>query len=100
MADKMPHKPKMASKSDAPPGLELDGHGNAIPFDERTDGDKQKVRDNIASALQGTQSVKNPNKEAEIPAQMRPGLAGVQQSKAHPSGPAGQQGGTKGTGRE
>jgi hypothetical protein len=71
MATDTPHKPKMAARSDAPPGIEVDGHGNIIPFEDRTKGDKQKVRDNIAAAIHGEQS----------------------------TDPAGKQGGTKGTGR-
>ncbi len=46
-----PRKPKMATPKDTPPGLEVDAHGNPIPFEKRTEGDKQKVRENIAAAL-------------------------------------------------
>lgn len=46
-----PHKPKMSVKHDTPPGLELDEHGNPIPFDKRTEGDKEKVRTHIADML-------------------------------------------------
>lgn len=92
-------KPKMATRHDTPPGLELDGLGNAIPFEKRTTGDQQKVRDNIAAALQGQHSVKDPQHEAEIPAPMPPGLAGSRQTPTHPPDPAGQQGGTKGGGK-
>jgi hypothetical protein len=38
------HKPRMAPQKDAPPGLEQDGCGRAIPFDQRTEEDQEKVR--------------------------------------------------------
>ncbi|MEO8301104.1 MAG: hypothetical protein ABI608_04880 [Rhizomicrobium sp.] len=37
-------KAKMAPLPSAPPGLEQDNHGNAIPFEERTPEDQEKVR--------------------------------------------------------
>jgi hypothetical protein len=37
-------KAKMAPQPSAPPGLEQDEHGNAIPFDQRTEEDKEKAR--------------------------------------------------------
>ena len=37
-------KAKMAPQPSAPPGLEQDAHGNAIPFEERTDEDQEKAR--------------------------------------------------------
>jgi len=40
-------KPKMASQPSASPGLEQDSHGNAIPFEQRTEEDKEKARRGI-----------------------------------------------------
>jgi hypothetical protein len=37
------HK-KMAPRSDSPPGIELDGEGNVIPFAQRTKEDQDKDR--------------------------------------------------------
>jgi hypothetical protein len=37
-------KPKMAPQPEAPPGLEQDSHGNAIPFEQRMEEDKDKAR--------------------------------------------------------
>jgi hypothetical protein len=37
-------KPKMAPQRSAPPGLEQDGRGNAIPFEQRTEEDREKAR--------------------------------------------------------
>ena len=37
-------KAKMAPQPSAPPGLEQDQHGNAIPFEQRTEEDQEKVR--------------------------------------------------------
>jgi hypothetical protein len=37
-------KPKMAPQPSAPPGLEQDSLGNAIPFDQRTEEDQAKAR--------------------------------------------------------
>lgn len=37
------HK-KMAPRPDAAPGLELDGEGNVIPFEQRTKEDQDKAR--------------------------------------------------------
>jgi hypothetical protein len=34
-------KAKMAPQPDAPPGLEQDNHGNAIPFEQRTEEDQK-----------------------------------------------------------
>lgn len=61
------HKSKMSMKQDTPPGLELDEHGDPIPFDERTEGDKQKVRENIATAMQSEGSLNISEHEREIP---------------------------------
>ncbi len=37
-------KSRMAPQPTAPPGLEQDAHGNAIPFEERTPEDQEKTR--------------------------------------------------------
>ncbi len=37
-------KARMAPQPSAPPALEQDNHGNAIPFEERTEEDQEKVR--------------------------------------------------------
>ena len=37
-------KSRMAPQPSAPPGLEQDAHGNAIPFEERTEEDQEKAR--------------------------------------------------------
>jgi hypothetical protein len=47
----MTDKPRMAPNPDAPPGLEQDGKGNVIPFNRRTEDDKEKVRRMIAVAI-------------------------------------------------
>jgi hypothetical protein len=39
---------KMAPQPSAPPGLEQDSHGNAIPFEERTPEDQEKAHANRA----------------------------------------------------
>ena len=36
-------KAKMAPHPTAPPGLEQDARGNAIPFEQRTEEDKEKT---------------------------------------------------------
>jgi len=61
------HKPKMAPSPDAPPGLEQDNKGRPIPFEKRTEDDKEKVVETIAAGLHGshTGNVKNPEHEAE-----------------------------------
>jgi hypothetical protein len=91
------HDTRMAPAADAPAGLELDGEGNLIPFDRRTEDDKQKVRDAVAASLhQDTAgSTKNPEHEAENPAPMPQADQGkaVPRSKAHD--PEGQQGSTQ-----
>jgi len=38
------HRAKMAVPPDAQPGLELDNKGNQIPFDERTEEDRERAR--------------------------------------------------------
>lgn len=53
MTTEPPHKPKMTTGSDTPPGLELDEHGNPIPFEKRTEAEKEKVRAAIAAAMHG-----------------------------------------------
>ena len=78
---------KMHPKPGSPPGIELDGHGNVIPFEQRTKDDQER-----AAAAGG--SVKNPEGEAETPAPMK----GDKQGKGGRGvdyDPAGQQGGKK-----
>jgi hypothetical protein len=91
------HKTRMASAADAPAGLELDGEGNPIPFDRRTEDDKQKVRDAVAAGLhQDTAgSTKNPEHEAENPAPMPQGDQGRAVPRSKPHDPEGQQGSTQ-----
>jgi len=38
------NKAKMAPQPSAPPGFEQDQHGNAIPFEQRTEEDQEKAR--------------------------------------------------------
>jgi hypothetical protein len=40
----MPQHSRMASRKDAPPGLEQDSQGNTIPVSQRTQEDQQKAR--------------------------------------------------------
>lgn len=47
----MTDKPRMAPHPEAPPGLEQDGKGNPIPFEKRTQEDKDKVRQAIADGI-------------------------------------------------
>ena len=47
----MTDKPRMAPQPEAPPGLEQDGKGNPIPFEKRTEEDKEKVRHTVADAI-------------------------------------------------
>jgi hypothetical protein len=44
LAGQQGKKAKMAPRPDAPPGLEQDGQGNPIPFEQRTEENQQKVR--------------------------------------------------------
>jgi len=76
------HKARMQPRPEASPGLETDGKGNVIPFDQPT-------RDDQAAA---SRSVKDPEKEAEAPASMPPEQQG-QGGTPRPDDPAGQQGG-------
>jgi len=51
----MPHqpnaKPRMAPQPSAPPGLEQDAHGNAIPFEQRTEDDQELTRSHASGRL-------------------------------------------------
>ena len=38
------HKPRMAPRAEAEPGLEQDGKGNVIPLSQRTKDDQEKAR--------------------------------------------------------
>ena len=98
----MTDKPKMAPGSGTPPGLELDANGKQIPFEKRTEGGQQRVRENIAAATHGSvsQSIKNPNNEAEVPARMPASEAGKKNPADGPHDLEGQQGGTEGGGHE
>jgi hypothetical protein len=40
---------KMAPQPSAPPGLEQDAHGNAIPFEKRTEDDQDLARNKPAT---------------------------------------------------
>jgi hypothetical protein len=46
-----PHRAKMAPLKEAPPGLETDGQGDIIPFEERTRDDQEKVRAAVADKM-------------------------------------------------
>jgi hypothetical protein len=39
-----PKRPRMAIPPEAPPGVEQDGKGNLIPFEQRTEDDQEKAR--------------------------------------------------------
>lgn len=56
----MTDKPRMAPNPEAPPGLEQDGKGNVIPFQKRTEDDKEKVRRVIADAIKEDDGGKSP----------------------------------------
>jgi len=88
------HKPKMAPQKDAPPGLEQDSLGNPIPFEERTEDDKEKVIENLAGKMHGGASIKNPEGEAENPAPMPKADQRPSSGKPYPHDPEGQQGST------
>jgi hypothetical protein len=45
------HRAKMAPLKEAPAGLETDGQGNIIPFEQRTKDDREKVMHAIAEKL-------------------------------------------------
>ena len=77
---------KMRPRADAPPGLELDGHGNPIPLEKRTPEDQEKAR------AASTMSVKNPEQEAQNPAPMPRAQQG-QGGSPPDSDPQGHQGG-------
>ena len=64
------HKAKMAPHADAPPGLEQDQLGNPIPFEDRTEEDKEKTQESLADKMHEDASVKNPEHETENPAPM------------------------------
>ena len=81
---------KMRPNKDAPPGIELDGHGNVIPLAQRTKEDQDAAR--AAGETEG--SVKNPEREAEHPAPMPRDLQGRGGKKLERD-PEGQQGGQR-----
>ena len=91
----MNDKPRMAPHPQAPEGLEQDGKGNPIPFEERTEEDKEKVRRAIADGIHtDSSSIKNPENEAEIPAPIPANIRGTQRQDSEPD-PGGQQGGQR-----
>ena len=63
-------KAKMATPPGAPIGVELDEKGNLIPFEKRTKGDKEKIRDHIAEGLHKASPTKNLERDADNPAPM------------------------------
>lgn len=75
-------KARMQPKPDAPPGLETDGKGNVIPFDQRTRDDREAARS----------SLKDPEGDAKAPASMPREQQG-QGGPPRPHDPAGRQGG-------
>jgi hypothetical protein len=78
---------KMRPQPGDSPGMARDGHGDAIPLDERTEDDRR-----TANAAGETGSVKNPDQEARHPAAMPRDQQGQGGSKRDRD-PAGQQGG-------
>ena len=76
------HKAKMRPKPGSPPGIELDGHGETIPFAQRTEDDKR-------AALSG---VKNPQHEAENPGAIPEARQGEAANGRKPHDPEGHQG--------
>lgn len=79
------HKPRMAPHPDAPAGLEQDGQGKPIPFEQRIEEDKAKVRKAVA------EGIKNPQNEAEIPAPSLKIMRGKHETSDEPVDPEGQQ---------
>ena len=61
------HRAKMAPLKTAPAGLETDGQGNIIPFEERTKDDQEKVTRAIAQKLHG-----EPAEDPAQPANTKP----------------------------
>ena len=90
------HKAKMQPRAEAPPGLETDGKGNVIPLDQRLPEDQAKA---VGQGL-ADQSVKNPDHEAENPASMPQGARRGSPLREANDDSAGQQGGTRGGGRD
>lgn len=89
----MSAKPRMAPHPQAPKGLEQDGEGNPIPFEKRTEEDKDKVRRTVADGIHpDSQSVKNPENEAEIPAPSPDNIRGTHSQRLTQHDPEGQQG--------
>ena len=92
----MTDKPRMAPHPQAPKGLEQDGKGNPIPFVERTEEDKEKVRRAIADGIHtDSSSIKNPENEAEIPAPSPTSIRGTHQHQDSERDLKGQQGGQR-----
>jgi hypothetical protein len=76
------HKARMQPRTEAPPGLETDGKGNVIPFDQRTRDDREAAG----------HSLKDPEGEAQAPSSM-PRQQQGQGGTPRQDDPAGQQGG-------
>ena len=55
-------KAKMAPQPSAPPGLEQDAFGNAIPFEQRTEDDQELARGGLKDASR--QGVPRPRENA------------------------------------
>lgn len=89
-------RPRMAPHPHAPEGLEQDGKGNPIPFEDGTEEDKEKVRRAIADGIHpDSSSVKNPENEAEIPAPSPANIRGTHKDQDGERDPEGQQGGQR-----
>lgn len=92
----MTDKPRMTPHPQAPEGLEQDSKGDPIPFVERTEDDKEKVRRAIADGIHtDSSSTKNPENEAEIPAPSPSNIRGTHRQQDGEHDPEGQQGGQR-----
>jgi hypothetical protein len=85
------HKAKVTTKPEAPTALELDEKGHPISFDQQTEADKGDARDDIAAEMEDSQSIKDPDGEAETPSMVPDDVEGT--GKPMPDDPEGQQGG-------
>ena len=90
-------KAKMAIPPHAMPGVETDGEGNYIPFEQRTEGAQAKVRQVIADAADAAED-KNPDGEFQTPAPMEQNHRSQDKPQHHDL--QGNQGGQKGGARE
>lgn len=95
------HPTKMMHPScEAPPGLETDGKGNAIPFAERTADNQEKAQNALRDRMHSAGSVKDPENEAAAPGAMPPSQQGQGPEHKPIHDLEGQQGGTHGGGHE